>query len=203
MRQKTLELIEKMRVEEEVEMDATSDLLWELCLQAKVQKEMMLDVDFCVEVQRKGSGEAYKRDKIANVINEYTLSINELHPQWLTNPPVLRCASTSACGAHPTTTIPLSPTLPRNPSGRASSRGIDPSAGNRTTHTKLAWQDSSPLAISAISSLDGKHSLPNETYMVERGPFPSSHRRISELPEMTVAASGPTVRSFFRKAPER
>ncbi|GER56347.1 flavonoid glycosyltransferase UGT94C2 [Striga asiatica] len=39
MRGKALELSEKMRVEEEVEMDATSELLWELCLQAKVQKE--------------------------------------------------------------------------------------------------------------------------------------------------------------------
>ncbi|CAA0834803.1 Unknown protein [Striga hermonthica] len=39
LRGKALELSEKMRAEEEVEMDATSDLLWEVCLQAKVQKE--------------------------------------------------------------------------------------------------------------------------------------------------------------------
>lgn len=60
-------------------------------------------------------------------------SITELHPQWLTNPPILECLRILCCGAHPSNIIALSPTLLRNPSHNASSMALSSPKGNLTT----------------------------------------------------------------------
>ncbi|RXI06525.1 hypothetical protein DVH24_025661 [Malus domestica] len=73
------------------------------------------------------------------------LSNTELHPQWLTNPPTLGCCNIFACGAQPSTIIPLSPTLSTNHFGNTSSTFVVLSSlGNLITQMKLTLLSSNP-----------------------------------------------------------
>uniref|UniRef100_A0ACD5U1G2 Uncharacterized protein n=1 Tax=Avena sativa TaxID=4498 RepID=A0ACD5U1G2_AVESA len=113
-------------------------------------------------------------------------SRTEFHPQCVMNAPVAACRSTSTCGAHIFSTIPLPRVLSVNPSGRSASRSgsgrgrknlAGSMGGLRTTHRKRCPVFSSPWAIAFSCAADTAPRLPKQTNTTLRSGCASSHDR--------------------------
>ncbi|WVZ68919.1 hypothetical protein U9M48_017794 [Paspalum notatum var. saurae] len=127
-------------------------------------------------------------------------SMVEFHPQWVTNAPVARWLSTSACGAHDVTTRPRSLVRSKNLSGRSASMSgsLCPcksilgsstlAAVMGTTHRNRCLDLSRPTAISLICSAENAPMLPKQRNTTLRSGCASSHTRHSCL---SASASPP------------
>nr|CAB3473618.1 unnamed protein product [Digitaria exilis] len=110
-----------------------------------------------------------------------TASSVEFHPQCDTNPPTARWLRISTCGAHSGT---------QSPTPLVALQSL--SLGNLTTHRNLCPLVSSPVASSAVCSVDSVPPLPRHTYRTDTSGCSSSHRRQPCLAFSTPAEHGRT-----------